>query len=554
MKESKIYIKYKIGNKVYEDDLYQNQHYTIEAIADGENGVRFVFVPREKIELVSFELKYLRQTAPGEKFFVNGYQAWTTSREMGAGDVQKGLTPLAKIIPFAKIILELTGDYAFTEYSGKPGKFHSFTYTYFRKENAVELYGSLNERTGFTIFSVDMDAGEMRIAKDVAGAVVTEPYEILNVVKISGEYDEVFDKYFALMNIPKPRLTHMAGYTSWYNYFGNIDESIINRDIDNFARVGENADIFQIDDGYQTFVGDWIDPNPAKFPSGMKAVADRIHDKGYMAGLWLAPFNASKKSRVAREHPDWFLKKPNGKPATTIFNWGGAHTLDIYNEEAREYIAHCFDVVLNEWGFDMVKLDFLYSHCIKPRNGKCRGMLMAEGMDFLRECVGDKLILGCGVPLGSAFGIVDACRIGCDVVTRYKGRYYTNINLCAEIPSAHNAINNAVFRRHLDGRAFCNDPDVFFLRDYNLKYTDMQKKLLARINHLFGNVLFVSDDVGTYNEEQLELLYKTFAPSNAIIISAEYTDKDYFTIKYLEDGERKTLAFDLKAGETSSEL
>ena len=50
------------------------------------------------------------------------------------------------------------------------------------------------------------------------------------------------------------------------------------------------------------------------------------------------------------------------------------------------------------------------------------------------------------------------------------------------------------------------------------------------------------------------MLYKTFAPSNAIIISAEYTDKDYITVKYLEDGERKTLAFDLKAGETSSEL
>lgn len=554
MKESKIYIKYKVGNKIYEDDLYQNQHYTIEANADGDNGVRFVFVPREKIELVSFELKYLRKTVPGEKFFVNGYQAWTTSREMGADDVQKGLTPLAKVIPFAKVLLDLTGDYAFTEYSGKPGRFHSFTYTYFRKENVVELYGSLNERTGFTIFSVDMDAGEMRIAKDVAGAVVTEPYEILNVVKISGEYDEVFDKYFAAMNIPKPRLTHMAGYTSWYNYFGNIDENIINRDIDNFARVGENADIFQIDDGYQTFVGDWIDPNPAKFPSGMKAVADRIHDKGYLAGLWMAPFNAAKNSRVAHEHPDWFLRKPNGKPALTIFNWGGAYTFDIYNEEAREYIAHCFDVVLNEWGFDMVKLDFLYSHCIKPRNGKCRGQLMAEGMDFLRECVGDKLILGCGVPLGSAFGVVDACRIGCDVVTRYKGRYYTNMHICAEIPSAQNAINNAIFRRHLDGRAFCNDPDVFFLRDYNIKYTDMQKKLLARINHLFGNVLFVSDDVGTYNDEQLALLYKTFAPSNAIIISAEYTDKDYITVKYLEDGERKTLAFDLKAGETSSEL
>ena len=196
MKESKIYIKYKVDNRVYEDDMYQNQHYTIEETATGDNSIRFVIAPREKIELIAFGLKYLRPSAPGEKFFVNGYQAWTTSREMSADDVQKGLTPLAKIIPFAKILLELTGDYGFTEYSGKPGRFHSFTYTYFRKENTVELYGSLNERTGFTVFKTDMDAGVMSIEKDVDGAVITEPYELLNVVKITGEYDEVFDKYF----------------------------------------------------------------------------------------------------------------------------------------------------------------------------------------------------------------------------------------------------------------------------------------------------------------------------------------------------------------------
>ena len=129
MKESKIYIKYKVDNRVYEDDMYQNQHYTIEETATGDNSIRFVIAPREKIELIAFGLKYLRPSAPGEKFFVNGYQAWTTSREMSADDVQKGLTPLAKIIPFAKILLELTGDYGFTEYSGKPGRLHSFTYS-----------------------------------------------------------------------------------------------------------------------------------------------------------------------------------------------------------------------------------------------------------------------------------------------------------------------------------------------------------------------------------------------------------------------------------------
>ena len=53
-----------------------------------------------------------------------------------------------------------------------------------------------------------------------------------------------------------------------------------------------------------------------------------------------------------------------------------------------------------------------------------------------------------------------------------------------------------------------NDPDVFFLRNNNLKFTQEQKLLLARINNLCGNVLFVSDNAGDYDEKQLELLKK----------------------------------------------
>ena len=73
----------------------------------------------------------------------------------------------------------------------------------------------------------------------------------------------------------------------------------------------------------------------------------------------------------------------------------------------------------------MVKLDFLYSEAMQPRNGKSRGQIMCEAMDFLRECVGEeKLILGCGVPLGPSFGVVDACRISCDVDLKYLPKYY----------------------------------------------------------------------------------------------------------------------------------
>jgi alpha-galactosidase len=38
--------------------------------------------------------------------------------------------------------------------------------------------------------------------------------------------------------------------------------------------------------------------------------------------------------------------------------------------------------------------------------------------------------------------------------------------------STKNSIDDTTFRRQLNGRAFMNDPDVFFLRDENCKLTE----------------------------------------------------------------------------------
>jgi alpha-galactosidase len=286
----------------------------------------------------------------------------------------------------------------------------------------------------------------------------------------------------------------------------------------------------------------------------MKAIADRVHEKGYLAGIWIAPFSVQRVSKVAKEHPDWLIKDKKGKNEWGCFAWGGAYTLDMYNPQVREYIKHFFDVILNDWGYDMVKLDFLYSEATEPRYNKSRGQIMCEGMDFLRECVGEeKLILGCGMPLGAGFGVVDACRISCDVDLVYGGKFYNKLGVNGEIPSAKNAINNSIFRRHLNGRVFCNDPDVFFLRKDNLKFTDEQKLLLAKVNNMFGDVLFVSDNAGDYGEKELEILKKSFAKSNAVVQSAFRTDEDNIEVRYTENGEERLFAFNIRTGHIKSE-
>ena len=545
-------LKYSLAGAVYETVGYSGPHFSVITVND-ESGVKLTLIPSRPITLISASLEFWHEYEKNEKFFVNGYQSWTTSGEMSAEDIYRGTTPLAGVTKYTKDMAITSGDYAFTRYEPRPGFFHSFTYTYLRRGDEFELFGSLSERNGYTVFYSDMEKHIFSVEKDVEGLTISEPYEMFDIVRFVGGYDEVFDKYFAAMNLPaKKRIDRLTGYTSWYNYFQKIDENIILRDLKGLSRARESVNIFQIDDGYEPFVGDWLDYNGRDFPNGMKTIADAVHREGYLAGIWLAPFNVQRgKSRILKEHPDWLIRNPDGKPQLGCVAWGGAYTLDIYNPEVREHLKKVFDTVLNDWGYDMVKLDFLYSQCRTPRDNKTRGTIMCEAMDFLRECVGDKLILGCGVPLGPAFGVVDACRISCDVDLSYGGKFYNSMSINNELPSAQNAINNSMFRRHLNGRAFLNDPDVFFLRDRNLTFTWEQKLLLAKINNLFGRVLFVSDDAGEYSEAELEVLKETFRESDAKILDVKCVgaraDGNY-EIKFIENGEEKLLYFNLFTG------
>ena len=85
----------------------------------------------------------------------------------------------------------------------------------------------------------------------------------------------------------------------------NLDEIALRRREMPFEYV-------QIDDGYQAEIGDWLTTNE-KFPHGMGWLADQIHDRGFKAGLWLAPFLIGEKSQLWEEHPDWVVQHNRGR-------------------------------------------------------------------------------------------------------------------------------------------------------------------------------------------------------------------------------------------------
>lgn len=548
-----IRAKAKIGKANIQQNEFEGRAFKFE-LKETDDAVKGVLTAKCDLTMTALEIESDMEFYDDDLFFGNGYQSWSTTREYDKNCLHRDMIGLGRIIGgFPEFAAGIMSDYSFAEY-GKKGVFHSYTYTYMRKkgDNNITIYGSQTERKGFTVFIADMNNGKFIIKKDIEGLALKrgESYEVFDIAIIKDEYETAFDKYFFdFVGVKEPKIKHLAGYTSWYNYFSKVTEEICVRDLQGMDEKAKDCtNIFQIDDGYQTATGDWLSIDPKKFPNGMKYLADMIHEKGYMAGIWLAPFCAQINSKVSKEHPEWMIKDEKGKRVLGHLGWGGAYALDIYNDGARNYIKHFFDVILNDWGFDMVKLDFLFCQCYSPRGGRTRGEIMCDGIDLLREACGDKLILGCGVPLGACMGIFDACRIGCDANKVFVGDIVNKLKINNEIPSTQNSMINSIFRRHLDGRAFCNDPDVLFLRDNNLKFTKEQKLLLGKINAVCGNVLFVSDDMGEYDEETVGYIKNFFTEKDYKVLSAEFTNKTDVKIVFTENGEEKMLIADLYTG------
>ena len=453
------------------------------------------------VELHSLSIDLPIQQGDIEQFLANGFQSWTDSRVLPADASIPNLRS-----PFPALMNQ-SGDYTFFRSTPKSGFQHSHAITWIGKDRSFHAFADQIPQTGHTIFENRQPEGILRINKDVAGLRIDGKELVLHVLTGANNPNLAFNRILKTFT-PPPAKSPVTGWTSWYNYYTDIDEDIILQNLHAFTRNQLPIDIFQIDDGWQPAVGDWLTAND-KFPSGMKAIADQAHAHDIQAGLWLAPFIAEQDSEVFQQHRDWFLTYDGEQLVAGGYNplWGGAFKgryfiLDIYKDEVRSHLRRVFERVLGEWGFDMVKLDFLYAAALIPRLGRSRGAIMAEAMDFLRECCGEKTILGCGVPLGQAFGKVEYCRIGADIGLNWDTKSLKMLRHRERV-STVNSLHSTISRRILSHRTFLNDPDVFILREENNKLSPDEKHRLFVLNIALGDLVFTSDNLDEYSSETM---------------------------------------------------
>jgi alpha-galactosidase len=500
-----IKFKYRLGDIVKEvsgnNHSFDNNDVSIKLISEEvECGLRYkaIINPKNKIQAISFNISKNYPISKTDVFMANGYQSWTLTTEYLPNEKMTGLSTLAKMLN-GRYRFSQYGDYTFKKYTNKKGVFHGFTYSYIRSGKVYKLFASLNDFFAYTIINVNCKKNLLWIESDIEDLIIENEITALDFLELEGNEDKVFSVYKKYFNVPKVRVSPTNGFCSWYNYYQDINEEIINTNIREISKAGFK--LFQIDDGYQTFVGDFLTIDKKKFPNGIKPIVEKIHSLGMKAGVWMAPISAEVNSVIAKEHPDWLIKDKKGNSILVGCSWSRHYVYDIYNPEVREYVKKLFEFMVVENKFDYLKLDFLYSACIYPRTDKTRAQIMRDTMEFFRENTFGAEILGCGVPLVSAAGTTDYCRIGADVSLKFDDHWYMKMAHRERI-STKNTLLNTIFRRHLNDFWFLNDPDVYLLRDDNMWMNDKQKEALTVLNHIFGGLYLTSDNLRYYDEKK----------------------------------------------------
>ncbi len=286
------------------------------------------------------------------------------------------------------------------------------------------------------------------------------------------------------------------GWCSWSCYFGHVTEADVVENLDAVARLALPIEIVQIDDGYEAGIGDWLESSP-RFGS-LQDVADRISAAGRRPGLWTAPFVVGEQSALAAAHPDWLVDG-----ADAGWNWHQRlRVLDVTHPAAAQHLARVYRT-LSDSGFGYHKLDFLYAGAIEGRRHDDCSPLDAyrEGLRLIRSAVGpEAILLGSGAPLLPSIGLVDAMRIGPDVLSEAPDA----------TPDLQHVIEATRVRSWMHGRLWANDPDCLVARS-----EIAEREAWASHLESYSGLAFSSDRLATLDERGLELTRRVLRSSSA---------------------------------------
>jgi hypothetical protein len=223
------------------------------------------------------------------------------------------------------------------------------------------------------------------------------------------------------------------GWNSWDNLSSAVTYKHVIENMDEIEKrdwLKNKIEYIVVDDGWQTNWGTWI-PN-GKFAKGMDTLAEDIHSRGFKAGLWLAPLCVEPTAPLYKFRNDVFVKDNNNHPyliqSSLVRSF---YALDMSVQESQDFIADTFRSI-RKWGYDYVKLDFLYPHAdaLLNTDAHTRNPFWSSNthtrkmLEIARQELGNQThILGCGYLYELGFSLVDEVRITNDIATHWENVY-----------------------------------------------------------------------------------------------------------------------------------
>ena len=230
---------------------------------------------------------------------------------------------------------------------------------------------------------VDAD-GRVNASVNIPANTVLKPGESYSgprsfISVYSGDFYEPLRMWSSVLQkegweIPKP--SSEAYNVSWcgWGYEFNVTPAQMLGTVPKLKELGIKW--ATLDDRWFDTYGDW-NPRADTFPGdSIKRMVDDFHKQGSLAQLWWLPLGAedgqgkweSHKyivSKVAKEHPDWFILDKNGKHVRMTRDLAA---LCPAVPEVQAYHKQLTEKFIRDWGFDGSKLDNIYSvpACYNP--------------------------------------------------------------------------------------------------------------------------------------------------------------------------------------------
>jgi alpha-galactosidase len=366
------------------------------------------------------------------------------------------------------------------------------------------LAGFLTSRVGHPFFTIEGDeiVGWIDYFDAAFEApVALEPLAILE----GGPVEDLLAAYARSVkraNRVRINAWNPVGWCSWYHYFGRLGwpDVLENLEIAAKDRRGFPFEVFQVDDGYETDIGDWLTAK-AGYPD-LGGLAKAITGKGFRAGIWTAPFSAAETSELFFRHPDWMVAE-DGRPKPCYRGWGKTiYALDTTHPEAKAWLEGTV-AALRKAGFSFLKIDFLFAAAMPGTRHKRATPIQAyrEGMRAIRRAAGPDFVLGCGAPLLPSVGLVDGMRIGEDTAPYWKTK-----PSAFQGPNACFALRNALMRQFMHRAFWLNDPDCLLLRGTETELARNERELYALAAGALDNMVVVSDKLALLGPEEKGLL------------------------------------------------